>query len=91
MSRIDIHTAPDRETIKQNRFTEPEGERIRAELEDFLKRNKIVSILLDTDEHVVDIQIVKLPKHIEPVLTIWGSVYVQDDYAKMEMADETSG
>ncbi len=78
MSRISIHVAPDREAVEANGYFEPEGERIRKELEDFLIRNKIVGIMMDTEEHCIDIQIAKLPPRIKPVLTLWGSVYVRD-------------
>ena len=78
MSRIAIHAAPDKDAIAKNVAKEPEGERIRAELAAFLKRNNIVSIMLDTDEHCVSVDIVKLPPDIKPVLTLWGSIYVRD-------------
>lgn len=78
MSRIGCHIAPDKDAVAQNAVKEPDGERIRAELSDFIKRNKIVSVMLDTDEHVVSIDIVKLPPRIKPVLRLWGSIYVRD-------------
>jgi hypothetical protein len=78
MSRLTIHVAPDKEAIAKNAAKEPEGERIRAELIDFINRNKIVNLFLDTDEHVVTIDIVRLPPRIKPVLTIWGAIYVRD-------------
>lgn len=74
-----FHTAPDRDAIEANKLKEPEGERIRKELEAFLRRNKISGIFLDTDEHTVRVEIAKLPDRIKPVLTQWGSVYVKDD------------
>lgn len=77
--RLEIHIAPNENDIVENTIAEPDGERIRAELVDFLKRNKIVSIMLDTEEHVVEVNIVKLPPKITPVLTTWGSVFVRDD------------
>ena len=77
--RTDCHIVPDRNGIKANERKEPEGERIRAELEDFLTRNKIVSINLDTEKHCVQIDSVKLPPSIRPVLTCWGSIYVHCD------------
>ena len=79
MSWIACHIAPDQNDIVKNVAKEPEGERIRAELVDFLKRNKIVSVLLDTEEHNVCIDIVKLPPKIKPVLTCWGSVFVRNN------------
>jgi hypothetical protein len=79
MSRISIHIAPDKDAIANNVAKEPQGERIRAELIDFLVRNKIVSMMLDTDHHVIGIDIVKLPPNIKPVLTHWGSIFVCDD------------
>ena len=83
VSRIDCYAAPDKEACAKNAKMEPEGERIRGELIDFLARNKIVSILLDTDEHIVSIDIawpkVKLPLEIKPVLTLWGSIFVRND------------
>lgn len=87
MSRIYSHIAPDREDIYKNIANEPEGERIRQELEDFLRRNNIVSILLDTEEHCIDIDIVKLPPRIKHVLTWWGSVFVRDDDERVEQEE----
>lgn len=79
MTWIDCHKAPNQEDIAKNVATEPEGERIRAELVAFLKRNKIVSVLLDTEEHYVHIDIVKLPPEIKPVLTCWGSIFIRNE------------
>lgn len=73
------HIAPDRNDIEANKRKEAEGERIRAELEDFLTRNDIVGIMLDTEKHVVRVDINKLPPHIKPVLTLWGSIFVVDE------------
>jgi hypothetical protein len=73
------HIPPDREAIQENRSIEPVGERLRKELEAWLDKNGIVSIFLDTQEHRVKIDIVKLPPNIKPVLTLWGSIYVRDD------------
>jgi len=75
------HVAPDENEIADNCVKEPEGERIRAELIDFLKRNKIVDVYLDTDELRVEIDSVKLPPEIKPVLTMWGSIYVRNEPA----------
>jgi hypothetical protein len=72
------HQKPDREAIKANKASEPEGERLRASLERWLKRNKVVGVLLETDLHTVEIQSAKLPPRIKPVLTKWGSIYVED-------------
>lgn len=79
MSRISIHVPPVKADIDSNREKEPEGEKIRRELIDFIERNKIVSMMLDTDEHCISFDIVKLPPNIKPVLTRWGSIYVRDD------------
>lgn len=73
------HVPPDLEAIARNQDKEPEGERLRRELTDWLTRNKISSIFLDTTEHVVDIQIGILPPRIKEVLGIWGCIYVIDD------------
>lgn len=73
------HESPDRSYIEKNKEVEPEGERIRAEMEDFIFRNKISGMYLDTDKHTVDIQIAKLPPRIMSVLTKWGSIYVVDE------------
>lgn len=73
------HVAPDKDAIAKNAVKEPDGERIRAELEDFLTRNKIISIFLDTEHHLVDIQIDKLPPEMKPVLTLWGSIFIRND------------
>lgn len=77
MNRLAIHIAPDKTDVVNNVSHEPEGERIRAELIDFLTRNKIHSIMLDTDDHCVQVDGVKLPPRIKDVLTIWGSIYVR--------------
>jgi len=75
-----LHTPPIEADIERNKATEPEGERLRGELTAWLKKNGIVSIVLDTPEHVVRIDIApKLPPRIKPVLTLWGSIYVKDD------------
>lgn len=74
------HVSPDEVRIEQNRSVEPEGERLRAELTEWLRKNQIVSILLDTPEHIVQIDIAPtLPPCIKPVLTIWGSIYVKNE------------
>jgi hypothetical protein len=73
------HVPPDEEAIERNKEREPEGERIRAELIDWLTRNKIVSVMLDTAEHRVSVDIVKLPPRTKSVLGIWGSIRVRDD------------
>jgi hypothetical protein len=79
VSRRECHIAPDRDACVANIEKEPEGERIRMELEDFLRRNKIVSIMMDTPEHMVSIDIVKLPPRIKPILRLWGSVFIKDE------------
>lgn len=77
---VSLHVPPVEADIERNRLAEPEGERIRAELIEWLTRNKIVSVMLDTPEHVVRVDIApKLPPRIKPVLTLWGSIYVRDD------------
>lgn len=74
-----LHHSPDRADIEANKEKEPEGERLRAELEAWITKNGIVGMLMDTAEHIVDMRIVKLPPRIKPVLTLWGSIYVRDD------------
>lgn len=78
MSHSDLHEAPPEGFSAKNAAREPEGERIRKELIEFLERNKISSICLDTPLHYVDIQSAKLPPRIKNVLSKWGSVYVVD-------------
>lgn len=73
------HTPPDEEAISKNAKREPEGERIRRELIEFLERNKIVGILLGTTHHTVEINIDKLPSKLKNVLTKWGAISVVDD------------
>ena len=73
------HLSPNLDDIKRNKVKEPDGERLRSELIEWLDKNKIVTILLDTPNHQVDINIVKLPSYIKPVLTIWGSIFVVDE------------
>jgi hypothetical protein len=72
------HVAPNPEDIQRNRDIEPEGERLRKELVDWLQKNRIVSIMLDTPAHLVSIDIAKLPPRIKSALTVWGSIYVED-------------
>lgn len=74
-----IHTPPVEQDLKTNEQFEPEGERIRRELLEFLTRNKIVSMCLDTPLHVVEVQSATLPPKIKNVRSIWGSVYVLDE------------
>lgn len=76
--RIDSHSLPPEFYTDFRRLTEPEGERLRSELTDWLEKNGIVSIVLDTPEHVVSVDILKLPQRLKPVLTLWGSIYVKD-------------
>ena len=69
--------APKQEDIEANKEKEPEGERIRAELVDFLERNKICGILMDTPHHHVSIDYgPNLPAERKNVLSLWGSVYI---------------
>lgn len=74
----DLHQKPDRAFIEVNKADEPEGERLRAELEAWLDKNEIVSIYLDTDRHIVEVQSAKLPPRIKDVLSKFGSIYVVD-------------
>jgi hypothetical protein len=76
---VSIHIAPDQKDIEANKKAEPEGERLRAELSEWLEKNGIVSMCLDTPNHVVRVDIVKLPPRIKPVLRLWGSIFVKDD------------
>lgn len=73
------HETPIREDIEANKLKQPEGERIRAEFERFIRRNKIFGMMLDTEHHSAEIRIDKLPDRIKNVLSIWGSIYVRDD------------
>jgi hypothetical protein len=69
--------APDEKDVEANKTKEPEGERIRAELIDFLERNKICGILMDTSHHHVSIDWgPRLPSETKGVLTLWGSIRV---------------
>lgn len=72
------HVAPNAADVEKNKRFEPDGERLRAELNDWLAKNEIVSMMLDTDKHYVRIDINKLPDNIKPVLSIWGSIYVDN-------------
>jgi hypothetical protein len=77
------HTPPDVESCRENRRNEPQGERLRDELEAWLEKNEIVSILMDAESHFIDIQwAAPLPGHIKPVLTLWGSIYVKTNNRK---------
>ena len=77
-SRIYCHIAPDQTDIASNRTKEPEGERLRQELTEWLEKNGVVSMLLDTPNHAVTVDIRKLPRRIKHVLTVWGSLYTID-------------
>lgn len=69
--------APDMDAVRKNADFEPEGERIRAELHDFLERNKICGMLLDTPHHHVNIQFgPNLPNKVKSVLSKYGGIYV---------------
>jgi hypothetical protein len=82
MSRVySSHVKPDEAAIERNKAVEPEGERLRAELTAWLEKNEVVSVFLDTTEHLVDIQIAKLPPRMKNVLSTWGSIYVKDEPA----------
>lgn len=74
------HATPDLARTKLNEADEPNGERLRRELTEWLEHNKILSLILDTEHHCVEIDWVpRLPPRIKPQLTIWGSIYVIDD------------
>lgn len=73
------HFMPDEQAIQANKEVEPEGERLRQELTEWLDRNGVVSILLDTPHHSVEIYYRPwLPGKMKQVLTLWGSIYVID-------------
>jgi hypothetical protein len=79
------HITPDPADIEKNKKAEPHGERLRAELQDWLERNGIVSIMLDTNHHVVRVDIApKLPPEIRPVLGLWGSIFVTKEAVDAE-------
>lgn len=65
--------APKQKDLEVNKLKEPEGERIRAELIDFLERNKICGILMDTPHHVQIDYGPNLPSEIKNTLSVWGS------------------
>ena len=68
---------PDEKDVEANKRVEPEGERIRAELIDFLERNKICGILMDTQHHHISIDWgPNLPSVSKCVLTRWGAIRV---------------
>lgn len=71
---------PDADSIEANRAVEPEGERLRQELTEWLVKNRIVGIMLDTPSHSVEVRCEPdLPPRIKSVLTLWGSIYVEDE------------
>lgn len=72
------HDEPPQDAIDTNWKEEPEGENLRASITDFLKYKNLVAVSLHTRHHIVDIQSVKLPPRIKPVLTKWGAIYVED-------------
>ena len=77
-SRIYCHIPPDEKACQENAAIEPEGERLRNELTDWLDRNGIVGVLMDTPSHYIDIGIAKLPPRIKTVLRLWGAISVVD-------------
>jgi hypothetical protein len=81
------HIAPPTDVIEKNKETEPEGERLRAELADWLRHNQIVGILMDTKDHIVDIQIGRLPPRLKWVLRTWGAIMVVDDADESTLAE----
>lgn len=77
------HTPPTKADIDANRTAEPEGERLRHELEAWLEKNKIAGIMLDTVHHAITVRALPhLPPNIKPILTAWGSIYVRDEDRK---------
>lgn len=84
------HTPPDQDYIKRNATREPEGERIRKELIDFLERNKIVGIMLDTATHTVEVNIGKLPPKLKTVLSKYGAISVVDETPDWKPGDALS-
>lgn len=72
-----LHTPPDAGAIQRNKVCEPEGERLRRELTLWLEANDVVGIRLDTPKHSVRIDSASLPPNMKPVLTVWGSIYVE--------------
>ena len=78
MIYITRHAPPDEKDIAENINVEPEGERLRQELTDWLNKNGIVSILLDTEKHCVEVESATLPPKIKPVLSKWGCIYVEN-------------
>lgn len=81
------HIAPPTDVIEKNKETEPEGERLRAELADWLRHNQIGGILMDTKDHIVDIQIRRLPPRLKWVLSTWGTITVVDDADESTLAE----
>ncbi len=72
-------TPPPDEAVELNKVVEPEGERLRAELTEWLKKNKIVSAIIETKEHFITIDIGScLPDQMKSVLTVHGSIYIRD-------------
>lgn len=77
------HIKPPADELISNAMLEPEGERLRSELADWLKRNKIVSVLLSTENHEVEIHVGgTLPPRMKTVLTRYGSIYVVNEGEK---------
>lgn len=73
---------PDEKDVAANIAKEPEGERLRRELTEWLERNHVCSGILDTTHHHVSIHFgPNLPNEIMSVLSIWGAidVVVSDD------------
>jgi hypothetical protein len=86
-----MHTVPDKEAIERNKSREPLGEQCRAELIGWINRWGIVGVLLDTEEHCIAIDSVRLPPDIKPILTHCGSIYVKDDGSAIPAAQPALG
>src|SRR5271156_1504183 len=95
IKRPRCHIAPDRNDIEKNKLEEPEGERLRAELETWLEKNKIVGIMMDTPNHEIRIDWAnRLPSEIKPILTHWGSIFIineqENEMESMTLKDLTT-
>jgi hypothetical protein len=81
------HTRPAEAYIEKNKKREPEGERIRKELIEFLERNKIATMLVDTAHHTIEVNIDKLPHKMKQVLSKYGCIMVVDDEPDWKLGD----
>lgn len=76
---VGVYSAPDPAVVSENKKQEPVGERLRAELTEWLERNGIVSAIIELEHHAVRIDIDRLPPEIKNVLSCYGSIFIRNE------------